>query len=63
MRQHLVLALTDRIVNLHATMLAYNKVSLIFGFLFQSTIPLVLLIPARYARRGKNARSKNPSGR
>ncbi len=41
------LALTNMIVNRQATMLAYNDVSWLFGLLFLSTIPLVLLIPRR----------------
>ena len=45
--QHAVLALTDKIVNMQATMLAYNQVSWIFGLLFLSTIPLVMLLPGR----------------
>ena len=47
--QHAVQFLTDRIVNMQSTMLAYNDVSWIFGLLFLSTIPLVLLLPGRSA--------------
>jgi MFS transporter, DHA2 family, multidrug resistance protein len=47
--QHAVQLLTDRIVNMQATMLAYNDVSWVFGLLFLSTIPLVLLLPGRSA--------------
>ena len=45
--QQAVYALVDRTVNIHSTMLAYNDVSWVFGFLFLSTLPLVLLLPGR----------------
>ena len=45
--QHAVQLLTDRVVNMQSTMLAYNDVSWIFGLLFLSTIPMVLLLPGR----------------
>ncbi len=37
----------DLLVNQQAAMLAYNDVTLIFGFLFLATIPLVFLLPGR----------------
>lgn len=40
-----VYAVTDRIINRQATMMAYNDVSWIFGLLFLCTLPLVLLLP------------------
>ena len=51
--QNTVHALVSRTVNIQSTMLAYNEVSLIFGFLFLSTIPLVLLLPRRAAFEGE----------
>jgi DHA2 family multidrug resistance protein len=52
--QHAVVALADRMVNMQATMQAYNDVSWLFGLLFLSTIPLVLLLPGRSALEGKS---------
>ncbi len=52
--QHTVYALVDRTVNMQSTMLAYNDVSLVFGLLFLSTIPLVLLLPVRSAFAGSS---------
>jgi DHA2 family multidrug resistance protein len=46
-----VYALTDKIVNRQASMMAYNDVSWVFGVLFVCTIPLVLLLPSRSAIR------------
>ena len=45
--QNTVHALINRTVNIQSTMLAYNGLSWIFGLLFLSTIPLVLLLPGR----------------
>jgi DHA2 family multidrug resistance protein len=47
--QHAVQLLIDRIVYMQSTMLAYNDVSWVFGLLFLSTIPMVLLLPGRAA--------------
>jgi MFS transporter, DHA2 family, multidrug resistance protein len=55
-RQHVILGLTDRIVNMQATMMAYNHVSVVFGLLFLSTIPLVLLLPGRSALQGQKSK-------
>ncbi len=46
---HAVLFLSDRIVNIQSTMLAYNDVSWAFALMFLSTIPFVLLLPGRSA--------------
>ncbi|MBU0992527.1 MAG: DHA2 family efflux MFS transporter permease subunit [Proteobacteria bacterium] len=46
---HAAIFLTDRVVKIQSAMLAYNEVSWVFGLLFLSTIPLVLLL------RGKSA--------
>jgi DHA2 family multidrug resistance protein len=46
-RQHAVLALMNRMVDGHALMLAYNRTSWVFGLLFLSTIPMILLLPGR----------------
>jgi DHA2 family multidrug resistance protein len=47
------LGLIDRLLNKHATMLAYNDVSWLFGIIFLVAMPLVLLLPGRKrARRG-----------
>jgi DHA2 family multidrug resistance protein len=51
----MVEALTNRIVNMQATMQAYNDVSWLFGLLFLGTIPLVLLLPGRAALEGKSS--------
>lgn len=40
-----VQALVNKIVNLQATMLAYNDVSWFFGILFLTVVPFVLLLP------------------
>lgn len=45
--QHAIQYLSDRIVNIQATMLAYNDVSWFFGLLFLGTIPLVLMLPGK----------------
>jgi DHA2 family multidrug resistance protein len=45
--QHAIQYLSDRIVNIQATMLAYNDVSWFFGVLFLGTIPLVLMLPGK----------------
>jgi len=58
-QQHAVCALADRIVNMQSTMLAYNKLSWVFGLMFLSTIPLVLLLPGRSALGEKSVK---PSG-
>ena len=42
-------ALVNRVVSMHATMLAYNDVSWIFGLLFLCIIPFVLMLPVRSA--------------
>jgi len=52
--QHAVLALADRMVRMQAAMQAYNDVSWLFGLLFLSTIPLVLLLPGRSVLAGKS---------
>ena len=54
--QQAILALTDRIVNMQATMMAYNHVSVVFGLLFLSTIPLVILLPGRPAFQNQTAK-------
>ena len=41
------LALINQLVSREALMLAYNDVSVVYGFLFLCTIPLVLLLPGR----------------
>jgi DHA2 family multidrug resistance protein len=62
-----VYALTDRIINRQASMMAYNDVSWVFGILFVCTIPLVLLLPSRSAIRASRSgpdpgdRSAQPS--
>jgi DHA2 family multidrug resistance protein len=45
--QHAIYALVDRVVNLQATMLAYNDVAWFFGILFLGTVPFVLMLPGR----------------
>ena len=45
--RHTGYALFDRIVNLQATMLAYNDVSWFFGILFLVIIPFILMLPGR----------------
>ena len=47
--KQMIYALTDRVVNMQATMLAYNEVSWIFGLLFLSLIPMLALLPGRAA--------------
>ncbi len=47
--QHAVQLLIDRLVYMQSTMLAYNDVSWVFGLLFLSTIPMVLMLPGRAA--------------
>jgi MFS transporter, DHA2 family, multidrug resistance protein len=47
-------ALINRIVNLQATMLAYNDVSWYFGILFLFVVPLVLLLPRQAAAKAKH---------
>jgi DHA2 family multidrug resistance protein len=42
---HAIYALVNRVVNLQATMLAYNDVSWFFGILFLGTVPFVLMLP------------------
>jgi len=42
-------ALINRIVNLQATMLAYNDVSWDFGLLFLTVVPFILLLPGKIA--------------
>ena len=44
---HGALALINQLVNREAVMLAYNDTSMIFGYLFLFTIPLILLLPGR----------------
>ncbi len=51
--QHAIYALTDRIINRQATMMAYNDVSIVFGILFLCTIPLIFLLPGRADRPPK----------
>jgi DHA2 family multidrug resistance protein len=41
------LVMLDRILDGQATMMAYNDISLIFGFLFLTQLPFVALIPSR----------------
>ena len=50
-----VYSLTSLMLNRQATMLAYNDVSWILGFLFLFTIPLVLLLPSRKKIQKQNA--------
>lgn len=38
-------AITERVVERHATMLAYNDVSVVFALMFVALLPLVLLLP------------------
>jgi DHA2 family multidrug resistance protein len=57
-----VYALTDRIINRQASMMAYNDVSWVFGILFVCTIPLVLLLPSRSAIRASRS-GPDPGGR
>ena len=45
--QHVLNALISMVVNRHATMMAYNDTSLVFGVLFLCTIPLALMLPTR----------------
>jgi DHA2 family multidrug resistance protein len=45
--QHAGYALLNRLVGRQATMMAYNDVSRIFGWLFLITIPLALMLPSR----------------
>jgi len=47
--QHAVHALVNRVVNMQASMLAYNDVSRVCGILFLCTIPLTLFLPKRPA--------------
>lgn len=47
MFQQVKLALLNKVINQHATMMAYNDVSWILGFLFLATIPIILLLPVR----------------
>lgn len=51
--QHAAYALSNRIVNMQSTMLAYNDTSWFFGLLFLGIIPLVLLLPRRSVLTGK----------
>ena len=44
---HGALALINQFVSREAVMLAYNDASMIFGYLFLFTIPLVLLLPGK----------------
>ncbi|MGC8736311.1 MAG: MFS transporter [Dissulfurimicrobium sp.] len=53
--QHTIYALTNRIVDMQSTMLTYNDISWVFGLLFLSIIPLVLLL-ARAYRPGQQIR-------
>jgi DHA2 family multidrug resistance protein len=39
--------LTEKIIYMQSTMLAYNDVSRLFGLMFLSTIPFVMLLPPR----------------
>ena len=50
-----VYSLVSLILNRQATMLAYNDVSRILGFLFLFTIPMVLLLPGRKKVQEQNA--------
>jgi DHA2 family multidrug resistance protein len=45
--KNVVISLVSVMLNRQATMLAYNDVSRILGFLFLFTVPLVLLLPSR----------------
>lgn len=45
------LAMVDAIIRRQATMLAYNDISLIFGFLFISILPLVFMLPSQLRRQ------------
>lgn len=47
------LAVTNRIINGQAAMMAYNDVSWFLGLMFISVIPLVLLLPGKQALQGK----------
>lgn len=51
-----IYALVDRLINLQATMMAYNDVSKIFGVLFLCTLPFLLLLPGRAGRTAGAAR-------
>ena len=46
-------AVAEKIVNLQSMMMAYNDVSWLFGILFLSTVPLVLLLPGRAALKAR----------
>jgi len=48
-------ALINAMVNRQATMLAYNDVSWVLGFLFLCTIPTALLLPGRSKLSGKGS--------
>jgi MFS transporter, DHA2 family, multidrug resistance protein len=39
--------LSEKIIYMQSTMLAYNDVSRLFGLMFLSTIPFVMLLPPR----------------
>ena len=47
-------ALINRIVNLQATMLAYNDVSWFFGALFLIVVPFIFFLPGHAAGSGRN---------
>ncbi|WP_281492167.1 MFS transporter [Desulfosarcina cetonica] len=51
MLQQAKLGLLNTLVNRQATMMAYNDVSWILGFLFLATIPITLLLPVRRRKR------------
>ena len=55
---HAVIALVNRVVNLQATMLAYNDVSWFFGILFLATVPFILMLPGRSAAMGPRGNAK-----
>ena len=58
--RHAGYALIDRMVNLQATMLAYNDVSWFFGILFLGLVPFVVLLPGGPVRLKRQARKMAP---
>ena len=52
-RQHIIHSMINGLVNRQAAMMAYNDTSLLLGFLFLLSIPLVFLLPRRDRSRGK----------
>ena len=50
-------ALVNRIINLQATMMAYNDVSWFFGILFLSVVPFIFLLPRHATLSGKHPKT------